>query len=113
MGFKFLHHALDVLLLGIAIALSIASSAQVNHDAHVQFIHFPLELRNFLFGDAALMAVDIDKGKFGALNWVLRHLERGWWIVGFKTQFLREKSSSDHQESGKKKSYFFHKIKGE
>jgi hypothetical protein len=26
---------------------------------------------------------------------------------------LREKSSSDHQESGKKKSYFFHKIKGE
>ena len=113
MGFKLLHHALDVFLLRIAIALSIASSAQVNHDAHVQFIHFPLELRNFLFGDAALMAVDIDKGEFGALNWVLRHLEGGRWIVGFKTQFLSEKSSSSHQESKKNKGYFFHKIKGE
>jgi hypothetical protein len=26
---------------------------------------------------------------------------------------LSEKSSTDHQESEKKKSYFFHKIKGE
>ena len=113
MGFKLLHHALDVFLLGIAIALSIPSTTQVDHDAHIQFIHFSLQLRNFLFGDAALMAVDIDKGKFGALNRVLRHLQRRRRIVGFKTQFLREKSSSDHQESKKNKGYFFHKIKGE
>ena len=113
MGFKLLHHALDVFLLRIAIALSIASSAQVNHDAHVQFIHFPLELRNFFFGDAALMAVDIDKREFGASYRMLRYLQRRRGIVGFKTQFLREKSSSDHQESKKNKGYFFHKIKGE
>ncbi len=98
MGFKFLHHALDVLLLGIAIALPIASSAQVDHDAHVQFIHFSLKLVDFGFCDAALMAVDIDKWKFCPRDRMLRHLKRGRWIVGFKTHFLREKSRSDHQE---------------
>ena len=97
MGFKFLHHALDVLLLGIAIALSIASSAQVDHDPHIQLVHFSPKLVDLGFVDAALMAVDVDKGKFCSRDRMLRHLERGWWIVGFKTHFLSEKSSTDHQ----------------
>ena len=113
MGLKFLHHALDVLLLGIAIALPIASTAQVDHDAHIQLIHFSLELVDLGFVDTSLMAVDVDKGKFCPRDRMLRYLKRGRWIVGFKTHFLREKSSSYHQESKKKKSYFFHKIKGE
>ena len=112
MGFKFLHHALDVLLLGIAIALSIASTAQVDHDPHIQLVHLSPKLVDLGFVDAALMAVDVDKGKFCPRDRMLRYLERGWWIVGFKTHFLSEKSSTDHQESEKKKSYFFHKIKG-
>ena len=42
MGFKFLNHALDVFLLCIAIPLPKASTTQVDHNAHIQFIHFPL-----------------------------------------------------------------------
>jgi len=113
MGFKFLHHALDVLLLGIAIALSITSTTQVDHDGHVELLHLCRELVNLGFVDAALMAVDIDKWKFCPRDRMLRYLKRGRWIVGFKTHFLCEKSSSNHQESKKKKRYFFHKIKGE
>ena len=99
MGFKFLHHALDVLLLGIAIALSIASTAQVDHDPHIQLVHLSLKLVNLGFVDAALMAVDIDEGEFCPSDRMLRHLECGRRIVGFKTHFLSEKSSSNHQES--------------
>ena len=113
MGFKLLHHALDVFLLCIAIALAEAPATQVDHDTHVQLIHFSTKLVNLGLVDASLVAVDIDKGKLRPCHKMLRHLERGRWIVGFKTHFLSEKSSTDHQESEKKKSYFFHKIKGE
>ena len=113
MGFKFLHHALDVLLLGIAIALSITSTTQVDHDAHIQLVHLSPKLVDLGFVDAALMAVDIDKGKFCPRDRMLRYLKRGRWIVGLKTHFLCEKSCSNQQESKKKKNYFFHKIKGE
>ena len=113
MGFKFLHHALDVLLLGIAIALSITSTTKVDHDPHIQLVHLSLKLVDLGFVDATLMAVDIDKWKFCPRDRMLRYLKRRRWIVGFKTHFLSEKSCSNHQESKKKKRYFFHKIKGE
>ena len=113
MGFKFLHHALDVFLLRIAISLPEAPTAQVDHDGHVELLHLCRELVDLGFVYTSLMAMDVDKGKFCPCDWMLRHLKRGRRIVGFKTHFLREKSSSYHQESKKKKRYFFHKIKGE
>ena len=63
MGFKLLHHALDVLLLCIAIALSKAPPTQVDHDGHVELLHLSGELIDLGFVDASLMAVDVDKGK--------------------------------------------------
>ena len=74
MGSKFLNHALDVFLLGIAIALTKAAAAQVDHDPHVQFVHFSAKLLDFFLGDAALMAVDINEWKFGSRDRMLRHL---------------------------------------
>lgn len=110
MGFKLLHHALDVFLLGIAIALSKASPTQVDHDGHVEFFHFSGELINLGFVDASLVAVDIDKGKFCSRYWMLRHLECGRRIVGLKTHFLGDKSTSAHQQGEKKKANCFHKF---
>ena len=63
MGFKLLHHALDVFLLCIAIALPEAPSTQVDHDCHVELLHLSGKLIDLGFVDASLMAVDIDKGK--------------------------------------------------
>ena len=88
MGFKLLHHALDVFLLGIAIALPIAAPAQVDHDGHVELLHLSGELIDLGFVDASLVAVDIDKGKLCSRHRMLRHLERRWRIVGLKTHFL-------------------------
>ena len=88
MGLKLVHHRADVFLLGVAIALTKAPSAEVDHDAHVELVHFGFELIYFGLVDSALMAVDVDKWKLGACYRMLGHLERGGWIVFFKAHFL-------------------------
>ena len=59
MGFKLVHHRANVFLLRIAVALTKAPSTQVDHDAHVELVHFGSELIDFGLVDPALMAVDV------------------------------------------------------
>lgn len=88
MGFEFPHHGSDIFLLGIAVSLSETPATQIDHDPHIQLIHFRSKLIDFGLIDASLMAVNINEGKLCTGDGMLRNLERGGGIVFFKAHFL-------------------------
>lgn len=88
MRFEFLHHIADVFLLCIAIPLTKASSTEVDHDAHIELVHFGAELIDFFLTDSSLMTVNVYKRKFCSGDWILGDLERGGWIVFLEAHFL-------------------------